>query len=78
MKVTVEAYSGYRASERPRRFALEDRSYEVVEIVDRWYSPEAEYFKVKAEDHNFYILRYDSREDEWELKAYRQAGVTSR
>lgn len=73
MKVTVEAYSGYKANERPCRFVLEDRSYEVVEILDRWYGPESLYFKVKAEDEDFYILRYDSYQDEWSLESYRRA-----
>ena len=72
MKVTVEAYSGYKANERPCRFVLEDRSYEVVEILDRWYGPESLYFKVKAEDEGFYILRYESYQDEWSLESYRR------
>jgi len=71
MRVTVEAYSGHRANERPCRFVLDGRAYDVLEIVDRWYGPDAEYFKVKAEDRNFYILRYDSFGDEWDLRAYR-------
>ena len=74
MKVTVEAYSGYRANERPQRFRLEDRSYRVEEILDRWYGPDSLYFKVRAEDQNYYILRYWPDLDEWSLESFRRAG----
>ena len=73
MKVTVQAYSGYKANERPCRFRLATRDYEVLEILDRWYGPESVYFKVRAEDENHYILRYDSEQDEWSLESFRRA-----
>ena len=73
MKVTVSAYSGYKANERPCRFVLEGRSYEVLEVLDQWYGPDSRYFKVKAEDQNLYILRYDSVLEEWSLESFRQA-----
>ena len=73
MKVTVSAYSGYKANERPCRFVLEGRSYEVLEVLDKWYGPDSHYFKVKAEDQNLYILRYHSVLEEWTLESFRQA-----
>ncbi len=73
MHVTVEAYSGYKANERPQRFQLAGRRYDVVQILDRWYGPDSLYFKVRAEDRNYYILRYDSDRDEWSLEAFHQA-----
>ena len=73
MKVTVSAYSGYKANERPCRFVLEGHSYEVLEVLDQWYGPDSQYFKVKAEDQNLYILRYDSVLEEWSLESFRQA-----
>ena len=72
MHVAVEAYSGYKANERPCRFQLAGRSYEVVEVLDRWYGPDSVYFKVRAEDQNYYILRYNSEPDEWSLESFRQ------
>ena len=42
---------------------------EVVEIVDRWLSPEHRYFKVRAEDGHLYLLRHDFELDEWDLEA---------
>lgn len=73
MHVTVEAYSGYKANERPCRFHLGDRRYEVLEILDRWYGPDSVYFKVEAEDRNYYILRYRSEQDTWSLESFRRA-----
>ena len=34
VNVTVQAYSGYKANERPCRFRLDNRSYEVLEVLD--------------------------------------------
>jgi len=71
MNVRVEAYSGYKADERPLRFLLGDHWRLVVEVTDRWYGPDARYFRVKAEDGNLYILRLDEATGEWSLAGYR-------
>ena len=71
MKVTVEAYSGYKANERPQRFCLDGCSYEVLDVLDRWYGPDSLYFKVKTKDGNYYILRYLSGGDDWSLESFR-------
>jgi hypothetical protein len=47
--------------------------YLVEEILDQWYGPEAMYFKVQADDGNFYILRRDAASGEWNLEAFRRA-----
>jgi len=73
MKVRVSAYSGYKANERPTSFVLGDHSYQVEEILDQWYGPDAIYFKVRANDRNVYILKYDSVAEEWSLESFRQA-----
>lgn len=71
MRVEVESYSGYRADERPVRFVLSGIEYEVVEVEDRWYSPQATFFRVVAGDGNRYVLRHDEAQDEWSLEAFR-------
>ena len=71
MQILVESYSGYRADERPLRFPLNERSYEVQEVEDRWYSPKAMYFRVVASDGNRYVLRHDEDADLWSLEAFR-------
>jgi len=35
MQITVENYSGFKADERPLRFVLNGREYEVKEVEDR-------------------------------------------
>jgi hypothetical protein len=72
----VECYSGYRADERPVRFTLGTRTFEVTEVEDRWYSPEASYFRVRADDGNFYVLRHDETQDAWTLDAFRAVRAT--
>jgi hypothetical protein len=72
--IKVECYAGYRADQRPLRFTLGGRAYTVEEIEDQWYSPDAMYFRVRADDGNLYILRHDEAEDLWTLGAFR-AGI---
>jgi hypothetical protein len=73
MKVEVEAYSGFKADERPLRFRLGERWIAVEEVVDRWYDPDAVYFRVRAEDAGMYILRHVDGSDVWTLEAFRRA-----
>ena len=70
----MECYSGFKADERPVRFFLGERGYQVLEIQDQWYGPESTYFKVRADDGNFYILRnaWSQQTSSWFLEGYRQ------
>lgn len=78
-RVDVECYSGYRADERPLRFTLSaptsSRTYQVRELLDRWYGEDDLFFKVRADDGNVYILRSILRHREsdgrWSLEAFR-------
>ena len=74
----VECYSGYRADERPLRFTLGERTFEVEEVEDRWFSPEACFFRVRADDGNIYVLRHDEPQDAWTLDAFRAASPSGR
>lgn len=75
MRVWVECYAGHRADERPLRFHLGDRSYQVEEVLDQWYGPEALYFRVRADDGNLYVLcrRVGADGGDWSLEAFRRA-----
>jgi hypothetical protein len=77
MKLKVECYSGYRAEERPLRFSLAEKpdapTYEVKEILDRWYGVDYECFKVRADDGNVYILRHEQGADRWRLDSFRSS-----
>jgi hypothetical protein len=71
MIVQVECYSGFKADERPLRFLLGEHWLTIEEVVDRWYDPDAVYFRVRVEDGSMYILRR-SQAGEWTLAAYRR------
>ena len=46
------------------------RSFQVQELIDSWYGETADYFKVKADDDNIYLLKYDGNCDQWDLIFY--------
>jgi hypothetical protein len=71
--VEVESYSGFKADERPLRFRLGERWLAVEEVMDRWYDPDAIYFRVRAEDGCLYILKHTEAADTWTLEAFRRA-----
>jgi hypothetical protein len=76
LELKVECYAGYRADERPLRFAFPQktgtRTYEVMEILDQWYGVGYRCFKVRADDDSIYILRHRESEDRWSLDSFRR------
>ena len=74
MKLNVECYSGRKADERPIRFYLDGVMYRVEEVLDQWYDPEHIFYKVRANDGNFYILRHETSTPnaQWDLISFRQ------
>jgi len=72
MTVHVECYSGFKADERPLRFRLGERWLAVEDVMDRWYDPDAIYFRVRADDGCVYILRHREREGAWTLESFRR------
>ena len=72
-EIKVECYAGYKGDQRPQRFILGDRAFEVKAVEDQWYGPSAQYFRVQADDGNIYILRHDEEKDFWTLDAFRSA-----
>jgi uncharacterized protein (UPF0128 family) len=74
MKLSVECYSGRKADERPVRFRLGGREYQVETVLDQWYDPESIFYKVRADDGNVYILRQQTSTPDavWELVSFRQ------
>ncbi len=75
LTLQVECYAGYRGEEIPRRFHIGSRTIEVIEVIDRWLSPEHRYFKVLGNDEGIYILRYDTLANRWELTLYDARGL---
>lgn len=73
----MDCYSGCKADERPVRFRLEGRQYVVDEVVGQWYDPESIFYKLRADDGNFYILRQQTSTPDgvWELVSFRRDKV---
>ncbi len=71
MKLRVESYSGHKSNQRPIKFWLGERVYFVDSVEDQWFGPEAQYFRVFADDGNTYVLGYSENKDEWTLESFR-------
>lgn len=65
VKIEVVAYSGYKANERPLHFVLERKRLGVVDVLDRWYGIEHDYFKVLADDGKVYLICWNRILDLW-------------
>ena len=72
-EMRVECYAGYRGDQRPVRFFLRNHLFEVIDIEDQWYSPDAIYFRVLVEDGDRFVLRHDEPQDVWSVDAFRSA-----
>ncbi len=70
--IRVECYAGFKGEQYPRRFTLGERILEVEEVEDQWYSPSSQYFRVRADDGNIYILCNNREQDRWSLDAFRK------
>jgi hypothetical protein len=70
MRVQVESVADDRGVELPRRLHLGGREVEIIESDDQWHGADSSYFKVKGDDGNVYILRFDEPRREWELTMF--------
>jgi hypothetical protein len=46
---------------------FDERTIEVVEVIDRWLAPDHRYFKLRVPDGATYIVRRDVISAAWEL-----------
>jgi hypothetical protein len=76
MRVDVQCYAGRKADERPVSFLFGARKYMVDEVLDQWYGPDDNFYKVCADDGNLYILRHRVATDEWILESFREVRST--
>ncbi|MDD5712695.1 MAG: hypothetical protein PHY31_08060 [Smithellaceae bacterium] len=70
----MECYSGCKLNESPRAFVLDGRRREIAEIIDCWREggldprrSAVDYFKVKTEDGEEFMLRYISLFNAWSI-----------
>ena len=75
MRLTVECYAGRKGDERPVRFTVGEQVYILAEQVEPWYGPDDDFFRVRAEDGNLYVLRRRRPADEWTLESIRRAST---
>jgi hypothetical protein len=69
LSIYVDAYSGFRANERPRLFQVDDDLYPIETVEPQWRTPEVLYFKVRATNGKRYLLRWHEQTDEWFLQS---------
>jgi hypothetical protein len=74
---TTSRCAGHLGVGMPVRFRFDGREIEIVEIVDQWYGPHYCYFKIKGNDGNLYILRFDEGRVEWELTMFQNPDAAS-
>jgi hypothetical protein len=72
--IEVECHSGYKADEYPKCFCWDNKRCKIQEIIDRWYQgesnpkfPVSNYFKVKTDSGESYIIKHDIERDKWFL-----------
>jgi hypothetical protein len=73
-EIEVECYAGYKGEETPRAFVYQEKRYAIVEVLDRWYEGgldpkdlRHDYFRVKTEDGEIFLIRYTPRFQAWTL-----------
>ena len=73
-EILVECYAGYKGEETPRAFVHQERRYRIAEVLDRWYEGSLDpndlrhdYFRVKTEDDEIFLIRYTPRFQAWTL-----------
>ena len=72
--IEVECYAGYKGEETPRAFVYQEKRYAIVEVLDRWYEEgldpkdlRHDYFRVKTEDGEIFLIRHTPRFQAWTL-----------
>jgi hypothetical protein len=66
-RIRVSCYAGVKGDERPLSFTLDGVTLQVIEILDRWYDPDYDFFKVRGDNQRSYLLRHDLNQDAWDL-----------
>jgi hypothetical protein len=51
----------------PRSLYWNERRIDIVEIIDHWHGADYRYVKVKDNDGDLYVLRFNERLNEWAL-----------
>jgi hypothetical protein len=75
MRLHVDIDSDDPRIDWPRHVYLDGRRITVVETLDQWHGPNYRYVKLRCDDGNLYILRFDAPESEWQLTMFQRPGA---
>ncbi|PIU68098.1 MAG: hypothetical protein COS84_01820 [Armatimonadetes bacterium CG07_land_8_20_14_0_80_40_9] len=73
-KIEVKTYAGYKADEGPSAFVWQGKKYKASKIESSWQEEDLisrkrkDFFKVKDEGGNLFILSHSKVSDEWLLE----------
>ncbi len=69
VKITVKVQSTSVPGEflNPVSFSIGDRTFRVMEVVDRWHGRDHAYYKLIADEGNLYVIMHELNTDTWEL-----------
>src|SRR6516164_4933841 len=73
----MEACARDNGAGTPRRFCLDGREFDVVNVLDQWQGPGYHYFKVRGHDGSLCLLRLDQLRSEWKLIARVQTALVA-
>jgi hypothetical protein len=64
----VECRSDTEYAERPVALHWQEQRLEIVEILARWRTPQAKYFRVRTADDQLFELIYDQAANCWQIQ----------
>jgi hypothetical protein len=71
----VECYHGYKGDEKPLSFIYQNRQWQIIDIIDRWYEggmdyrqPIKNYFKVVSKEGKIFLLCFNPKLNSWSVQ----------
>lgn len=64
--------TGMNDAGKPHSFQIGEKEFFIREIMDQWYGKEHQFYKVRADDGNIYVLKHSPMTNEWELEFFKK------
>lgn len=64
--------TGMNGSGQPYSFQIGEKEFFIREIMDQWYGKEHQFYKVRADDGNIYVLKHSPITNQWELEFFKK------